>query len=77
MSFGGIKIVCDPCAESVTVHHIVAPWPIRKRRRGWRVCRVEDRKPGAFQIGGALHMHPSIYEQLKAQCATQHPGGGK
>lgn len=57
---GGMRIVPHPLA--VKIAHEVQPHPIKKRRRGWRVVRVES--PSCLQMGGTLFMHPDLIALL-------------
>lgn len=63
---GGINIVASEFAMRRWVEFTVEAWPIRKRRRGYRVRRVEREEPGCYQSGGTLFMHPTLLAKLKA-----------
>jgi hypothetical protein len=60
-SLYGMKIVCHPLA--VEIRHEVQRHPIKKRRRNWRVVKVQ--RPGCYQAGNTFYMHPEIYAKLK------------
>jgi hypothetical protein len=63
---GGVRVVKSLLAETVTVRHKVVRHPILKRRRNWRVVRIEEHKPAAYMIGGhTLVIHPLLMCELK------------
>lgn len=64
--FGGLRIVSTPMAMDVRTEFRVSRYGRwnRKRRR-YFVERIEIRKPGFYQVGNALYMHPTLVEQLK------------
>ena len=64
-NFAGLIIVQRPYAERRWVEFKVEPWPIRKRRRNWRVRRYERREPGCYQVGNTLYMHPELFAKFK------------
>jgi len=67
---GVVRIVSSPLAMTYRQWHEVRPWPIRKRRRGYRVVRCEESKPGAYQLGdGTMVLHPTLYAQLVKEAA--------
>lgn len=63
----GLNIVSHPLAREVRTEFKVARWPSRKRRRNWYVLRIDIDRPGCFQSGDTLYMHPDLVEQLKVQ----------
>ena len=67
MFFNGMQILVNPLAMECRTVYRVQPAAIRKRRRGYRVVREEIRRPGAYQMGGTLVVHPDIFEKIKSQ----------
>lgn len=64
----GVKIISSPLAERVIVAWHVVRHPIKKRRRNWRVLRVESRMPVSYLLeDGTVVAHPTIYEAIKAK----------
>lgn len=63
MSLYGMNVVSQPLAVDRRME--VQRHPIKKRRRQWRVVRVE--RPGCWQIGNTFYMHPELIEKLRAQ----------
>lgn len=69
----GLNIVSHPLALEVRTEFKVAQWGlVRKRRRNWRVLRIEISRPGCYQSGNTLYVHPDLVEQLTLQL-----GGGR
>lgn len=65
-SFAGMNIVQTPLAVSVRVEFKVSRWMTRdKKRKNWRVLRIEHRTPCVFQAGGVFYMHPALFAELK------------
>ena len=65
MSFLGLKIVPHPLARDVRTEFRVARWMTRdKKRKNWRVLRVEINRPGCYQVGDTLYMHPELIAKL-------------
>jgi hypothetical protein len=62
---GGLNIVSSRFALRCWVEFKVEAWPIPKRRRRWRVRRIERSEPGCYQAGNTLIMHPDLIEKLK------------
>lgn len=61
----GMNIV--PHSLAVDQRMEVQRHPIKKRRRNWRVVRVE--RPGCWQIGNTFYMHPELVQKLKEHSA--------
>lgn len=61
----GLKIVAHPLAREVRDEWRVEAHPIRKRRRNWRVVKHHIDRPGAYQIGNTIYMHPDLVAKLK------------
>lgn len=67
MTFGGIPIVSSPLAVKAEEDWSKVRSPARarrRRRRGFRQNIVVVDRPAMFEIGGVLHVHPSIYRAL-------------
>lgn len=64
--FNGLRIITNTLAREVRTEFKVAPWPTRKKRRGWKVQRIEINRPGCYRMGDTLVMHPDLYEKLRA-----------
>ena len=64
----GISIVPHMFAREVRTEYRVTRWMAGKdkKRKNWRVMRVEINRPGAYQIGNTIYMHPELVEKLKA-----------
>ena len=60
-SFNGHPIVSSPLA--VSPKWVVEKMPIRKRRRNWRVAKIEI--PACYRMGNTLVMHPALIAQLR------------
>lgn len=72
-SLFGLNVVTSPLAVSIT--YKVKPWPIKKKRRSWKVERVEE--PCAYLIdkdafslfggsGQVIVLHPSVMAELQS-----------
>ena len=61
----GVKIVPHALAREVRDEWKVEAHPTRKRRRNWRVVKRRIDRPGAYQIGNTIYMHPDLVEKLK------------
>lgn len=65
MNFAGIRIVQTKNALDVRVVFKVARHSARcKKRKNWRVLREVITRPGCFESGGVLYMHPELFAQL-------------
>lgn len=71
----GIKVVADPSAFILKTQACVEPWPIKKRRRGWRVVVREVEAPAWRFKDYALHAHPSFIARMKEGGALRPPNG--
>ena len=60
MLLHGLNIIAHPLATQIA--YVVQRHPIRKRRRNWRVVRVEQ--PGCWQMGNTFYMHPVLVQRL-------------
>ncbi len=69
-TFNGINVYCNDLCVEVIVRWVPQQSPIRKRRRNWRVIRVEERKPCAWQTPQGIFAHPTLYKQLKQLAGT-------
>lgn len=62
----GLKVVPHQLAIEVRTEFKVTSCSTRyKKRKGWRVLRTEVRRPGCFQVGDTLYMHPDLVAKLK------------
>ena len=61
----GLNIVLHPLAREVRDEWRVERHPIPKRRRRWRVVKHRIDRPGAYQIGNTIYMHPDLVEKLR------------
>lgn len=62
---GGLNIV--PHVLAMESRMVVQRHAIKKRRRNWRVVRVQ--RPGCWQIGNTLYVHPTLVDWLKTHLA--------
>lgn len=61
----GIPVTVSEFAVERRRWYEVAAWPIRKRRRNYRVMVREESIPGCYQLAdGTLVIHPDIYAQF-------------
>lgn len=61
----GMRVVSHPLAREVRDEWKVEPWPIKKHRRGWRVVKHHIDRPGCYQVGDTLYMHPELVTKLR------------
>lgn len=61
----GLIIVPHKMAVEFSYEFVVEPWPIRKRRRNWRVVKRSIYKPAAWKVGNVIYAHPDIFEMIK------------
>lgn len=68
MLMNGLTIVPHTLAREVRTEYRVTRWAAGhdKKRKNWRVMRVEINRPGAYQIGNTIYMHPELVEKLRA-----------
>ena len=72
MNLPGIRVVEHPLAIDVVHRVSVVRWPVKKRRRGWRVLKERIEKPACWKMAdGTLYMHPTLYAQLKNHDSTR------
>ena len=61
----GLKIVPHLMARDRRTEFKVVRWSERrKKRKNWRVIRVEIDRPGCWQVGDTLYMHPELIAKL-------------
>lgn len=61
MFFNGLQIVSSPLVRDVRTIFEVVRWSERpKRRKNWKVQRIEIDRPGCYQIGDVFYMHPDL-----------------
>ena len=61
----GLKIVPHTLARDVRTEYKVTTWATRdKKRKNWRVMRIEIDRPGCWQVGNTLYMHPELIAKL-------------
>jgi hypothetical protein len=71
MSLFGLKVVESDLARERRTEFKVATWATRdKKRRNWRVLRVEIDRPGCFQVGSTLFVHPELARSLTKSIAA-------
>jgi hypothetical protein len=64
-SLHGLQIVPSTFAREIRTEFKVERWSARgKRRKAWRVTRVEINRPGCLQVGRTLYMHPELIAKL-------------
>ncbi len=63
MWFGDVNIVQHILAREYRYEYCLRR--LNKKRKNWRVVRVEFSKPGAYQIGNTIYMHPELYAKLE------------
>ncbi len=61
----GLKIVPHSLAREVRDEWKIEACQTRKRRRNWRVVKHHIDRPGAYQIGSTIYMHPDLVAKLK------------
>ena len=61
----GLKIVEHPLALEVRTEWKIEAMPIAKRRRKWRVVKHRIERPGAYQVGATVYMHPELFAKLR------------
>lgn len=73
----GFKIVTHPLAVDVRVEYRLIRWASGrdKKRKNWRVVRIETKRPCAYKIGNTLYMHPDLVAKLRE--ATQYENAAK
>ena len=61
----GLKIVPHFLARDVRTEYKVTRWMTRdKKRKNWRVLKVEINRPGCYQVGDVIYMHPELIAKL-------------
>lgn len=62
----GMTIVPHPLARDRRTEFRVTSWAAgkAKRRKNWRVLRVEIDRPGCWQVGDTFYMHPDLIAKL-------------
>lgn len=70
-AFLGLKIVSQPLAVERRTEFKVEPHGTRrKRRKAWRVVRVDIERPAAFKTGDTVYMHPDLIAKLPHTAAA-------
>lgn len=64
MSLLGFTIIPHPLAREVRDEFRVERCQIPKRRRRWRVVKHRIDRPGAYQCGDVIYMHPELVAKL-------------
>jgi hypothetical protein len=64
MMLAGVKIVPHQLARDVRTEFKVQRMPIQKKRKAWRVVRVDINRPGVYVIGDTIFMHPDLVAKL-------------
>lgn len=65
----GLNIFSHPLARDIRTEWKVERNPIKKKRKGWRVVKQHIDRPGCYQIGNTLYMHPELFEKLRDSIA--------
>lgn len=67
----GLRIIPHLLARDIRTEFKVARWSVKnKRRKNWRVVRVEINRPGCWRVGDTLYMHPELIARLPGHCAA-------
>ena len=62
----GLTIVPHALARDRRTEFKITRWSTRKKRRkNWKVLRIEIDRPGCWQAGDVLYMHPNLIAQLR------------
>lgn len=69
----GLKIIPHALAREVRDEFRVERHPTAKRRRRWRVVKHHIDRPGCYQVGNVLYMHPELLARLKTPNAAVKP----
>ena len=65
MNLLGMNIVSHEFARDVRTEFKVTSWATRdKKRKNWRVMKVQIDRPGCYQFGNTLYMHPELIAKL-------------
>lgn len=65
-TFNGLHIIQTTLCVETRTEFKVSRWMTRdKKRKNWRVLRIDHRKPCAYQAGNTLYMHPELFAKLK------------
>lgn len=65
----GLKIYQNPLCVQVKVSHVIDKLP-GKRRRRFRVRRVETSTPCIYQTPQGIYMHPELYRRMTQEGAS-------
>lgn len=66
MILNGMSVVPHSLARDIRTEFKVTTWATRdKKRKNYRVMRLEINRPGCWQIGNTLYMHPELIAKLK------------
>jgi hypothetical protein len=65
MDLLGLRIVPHIFAREVRTEYRVMTWAARdKKRKNWRVERVDINRPSCFIAGNTAYMHPEVIAKL-------------
>jgi hypothetical protein len=64
MSFKGLNIIPHQLAIEVRTEWLVQRHPIAKKRKQWQVVKHRIDRPGCYQVGNTLYMHPELIDKL-------------
>lgn len=70
----GVRVFVNPLCVTIKVHHEVHRHPIKKRRRGWDVVRIETREPAVYKTPMGLVAHPAAIARLRASFGAKEGG---
>lgn len=75
----GLRIVPHMFAREVRTEYRVMTWATRdKKRKNWRVERVDISRTGCFIAGNTAYMHPEVIAKLsRATSAAELTDSGK
>jgi hypothetical protein len=67
LNLAGLKIVPHKLARDIRTEFKVTRWATRdKKRKNWRVMRIEINRPGCWRICDTLYIHPELIAKLPA-----------
>lgn len=76
MNLLGLTVVPHTLARDRRTEFKVERWATRnKKRKNWRVLRVEIDRPGCWKVGDTLYMHPDLIAQLPNEFGHLLTGG--
>jgi len=63
----GLRIIQNKLAVNKRVEFKIERCSAKnKRRKAWRVLRIETNEPACWAVGDTFVMHPYLYERLKS-----------